>query len=105
MTPDGIHAEGNLPLKDGEQIRVESEVPKDLVPSPNLILEKSGTSDLYYDFHYSYNFNFVFVDPPVLDVESDESLMGFEGTEEEKEELIKKLQSNYEEKKPVMMII
>lgn len=98
LTPEGFHAEGNLPLEDGEQIRIESEIPKELVPSPHVILEKSSTADLYYDFHYSYNFKFVFLDPPNLDLENDEAFMGFEGDEMAREALKARLKNTYAEK-------
>lgn len=72
ITKDAIHAEGNIELKIGEKIRLDTAIPKSSIPSKHFIVKNVVDHNLYYDFKYAYELEFVFVDEPALD----ESHMG-----------------------------
>lgn len=69
ITPDSIHAEGNFPQKKGDVIELTSALSKTLVPSVNFIVTETDNNDLYYDFDYSYDLSFKFIDDPELNRE------------------------------------
>lgn len=86
ITKNGIHAEGDLPLNVGEKIKLNSSIPKNNIPSPFYIVKEVSQSNLYYDFRYSYELDFIFVDEPEFNV--DESSFG--EVDEEKREKAKR---------------
>lgn len=67
ITKDSIHAEGNIELKIGEKIRLDTAIPKSSIPSKHFIVKNVVDHNLYYDFKYAYELEFVFVDEPALD--------------------------------------
>ena len=67
ITPEYIHAEGDFPQKKGDVLKLETSLPKDLIPSQKFLVNDVTTSDLYYDFEYAYNLGIKFVDDPVFD--------------------------------------
>jgi hypothetical protein len=71
ITKDGLHAEGNIPLVVGEKIKLCSSIPKNTIPSSYYIVKLVEQSNLYYDFRYAYELDFVFVDEPEVDDEAD----------------------------------
>ncbi len=57
-----IHCEGNFPLQAGELIECPNNLPKDIVPSCQFIVKKVVPHGVYYDYDYSYDLEFVFID-------------------------------------------
>ncbi len=75
IAADYIHAEGNLFLQKGEVVSIETHLPSDIVPSQKFIVKEVKTSDLYYDYKFSYDLEMLFVDKPgVDDAEMEEAL-------------------------------
>lgn len=66
MTKDAIHAEGNIELKPGDQITMHLDLPASVLPSKNFVVKVVDNKNLYYDFKYSYELQYVFVDKPEL---------------------------------------
>lgn len=64
ITPKLIHAEGNLKVAPGQIITVESDIPKDRVPSQRFFVRNVGAEGLYYSVNYFYDFEFQFADEP-----------------------------------------
>jgi len=64
-----IHAEGNLRFQKGEVVDIKTHLPKENVPSRKFIVKNISTSDLYYDYMYSYDLEMLFVDKPGVDDE------------------------------------
>jgi hypothetical protein len=62
MTPQFIHAEGNLRLTPGQKIQIRSKIPRSVLPSTTFIVQKVGTENLYYDYQYWYDLEMVYVD-------------------------------------------
>jgi hypothetical protein len=69
IAADYIHAEGNLFLRKGEIVEIETQLSKDIIPSNKFIVGEVKTSDLYYDYNYSYDLEMLFVDKPAVDDE------------------------------------
>ncbi len=67
ITPEYIHVEGNMKLNKGEVIEVTSKIPQKILPSIKYIVRNSYTTDLYYDYRYSYDLDYVYVDKPELE--------------------------------------
>lgn len=84
ITKDGIHAEGDIPLEVGEKISLSSSIPQKNIPSSYYIVKAVEETNLYYDFRYAYELDFVFVDEPQLDEESIGDALG-EVDEEKKQ--------------------
>jgi len=57
-----IHCEGNFPLVVGDVIECPNNLPKDIVPSSQFVVKKISEHNLYYDYNYSYDLEFVFID-------------------------------------------
>ncbi|OUR97939.1 hypothetical protein A9Q84_07015 [Halobacteriovorax marinus] len=64
ITPDSIHAEGNFPQKKGDVVELTSALDKKLIPSKHFTVSETDNNDLYYDFDYSYDLSFKFIDDP-----------------------------------------
>lgn len=64
ITPDYVHIEGNLRLEEDETIVLDSAIPRKIVPSRRFVVKKSHADGLYYDFKYSYDLHFCYVDEP-----------------------------------------
>ncbi|WP_127717512.1 hypothetical protein [Halobacteriovorax sp. HLS] len=78
ITPDYIHAEGDFPQKKGDFIELISSLPKDIIPSKTFTVNEVSNNDLYYDFEYSYNLGFTFVDEPEFSNDEVDKAMGIE---------------------------
>lgn len=64
VTATHIHVEGDLKLKEGALIEMETQIPPKLVPSKKFLVAKTYTNKLYFDHAFGYDLNFVYVDPP-----------------------------------------
>lgn len=64
ITPTYIHAEGNMELEEGSLIELNTHIPKKLVPSRWYRVKTIDDKNLYYDYKFSYDLEFVFVDEP-----------------------------------------
>jgi hypothetical protein len=90
ISPEHIHVETNFQLEVGSTVKIESAIPKNLVPSKFFIVKESYTTNLYYDFTYAYDLEFVYVDMPVI-TSLEERLMGIEDQDK-----IKKIHEQFE---------
>jgi len=61
------HVESNLPLNVGDEIELVSEIPKKNVRSQKFIVKNSEDKDLYYDFPYGHDLEYLFIDPPDIE--------------------------------------
>ncbi len=61
ITKDSVHAEGNIELKVGETVTIDLDIPTSLLPSREFIVKAVDDKNLYYDFKYAYELQFVFV--------------------------------------------
>ncbi len=95
IAPTYMHVEGNFFLEEGKTVVFDSEVPVKSVPSKRFIVKNRTESGLYYDFNYSYDLDFVFVDEPVFDEESQDDALGV-SDEKERLKIIKKAKKNQE---------
>jgi hypothetical protein len=64
ITPTSLHAEGNLKLEKGQRVTLEIGIDRRIVPSSEFILTKIESKNLYYDYNYSYQFNFLYANEP-----------------------------------------
>lgn len=93
IAPTYMHVEGNLFLDEGKTVVFNSSVPIKNVPSKRYIVKNREQSNLYYDFNYSYDLDFVFVDEPVLGEEHQEDALGVTD-EKERLAIIKNAKKN-----------
>lgn len=84
FAPTYVHCEGNLKLNKGDVIEIESEIPKSVVPSNKYIIKHIEDADLYYDFKYTYDLEYVFVDEPDFEADAEAELLGVEDEEEQR---------------------
>lgn len=79
VTPTSLHAEGNVKIDVDTKLSINSEIPVKMVPSRNFICKDLSDHNLYYDYKYSYEFQFIYVDEPEFnDQELEEKLEGME---------------------------
>lgn len=78
ITKDAIHAEGNIPLTTGDTASVHIDLPVSLLPSKNFIVKNVDNKNLYYDFKYSYELQFVYLDKSEFKEEDQEDQLGEE---------------------------
>jgi hypothetical protein len=71
IAPTYIHVEGNFDLKEGSTVFFKNEIPLSNVPSQKFIVKNRSQSNLYYDFNYSYDLDFLFINNDLDDVEGD----------------------------------
>ncbi len=95
IAPTYMHVEGNFYLEEGSRVVFNSEIPTKSVPSKQFIVKNRTNSNLYYDFNYSYDLDFVFVDEPKLEEEHQEDALGVDN-EQERLKIIKKAKKNQE---------
>ncbi len=101
IAPTYIHVEGNFHLKEGNQVHFKNEIPLTNVPSQNFIVKNPAAHNLYYDFNYSYDLDFVFVDKPEEEISEDDIVdpKKLEGLDEaDKEKMRIKLIKEHKEK-------
>ncbi len=65
-TATSMHVEGNLKLEKGAKVQITHAVPPKVFSSEKFIVKDVGTTNLYYDYKYSYDLEYVYVDEPVL---------------------------------------
>ncbi len=63
ITTDLLHVEGNLMLPKGELIEFLHDLPRSNVGSKQVLVKDMQTSNLYYDYKYSYDLGLQFVEP------------------------------------------
>ncbi len=64
LTKDYMHVEGNLRLNKGDRITLGSSIPSDMLPSKNFVVREVSTRNLYYDYRYGTDLNYLYLDPP-----------------------------------------
>lgn len=106
ITDKGIHAEGNLSLEEGQEIELQNAIPTSIVPSKRYRVAKVDQVNLYYDFRYSYDLDFMFVDPPQHDFSEYEMMIAATEDEAEKRRLEKKIisEKSYKEREAQTML-
>lgn len=91
ITEKGLHAEGNLSLDVGQEIEIQSSIPNSIVPSKRYKVSAVDQINLYYDSRYSYDLDFMFIDPPDIDLTNLEIMLEEAKTDEEKRKIEKKI--------------
>jgi len=79
ITPTYIHMEGNIKLSKDDIVTLNNDIPERMVPSKKFVVKDIREFDLYYDYKYGYDLQFVYVDEPQFDdVELEEKLEGLD---------------------------
>lgn len=86
ITPTYIHMEGNIKLAKDDIITLNNDIPDRLVPSKKFVVKDIRDFDLYYDYKYGYDLQFVYVDEPQFD--DDELEEKLEGRDENQRVLL-----------------
>ncbi len=95
ITPTHIHVEGNFYLEEGTIVHFKNHIPKKNVPSENFEVQNRSEQNLYYDFNYSYDLEFKYVDPPELTDEKEDDAAQIE----DEAERVKALKQAKEDKR------
>jgi hypothetical protein len=82
-----IHAEGNIKLREGDIITLRTEFDNAMIPSDRFVVKKVTDSNLFFNYRYAYDLDFVFVDRPNFD-DLDEEYVGVEHTVDEDGEVV-----------------
>jgi hypothetical protein len=69
ITPTYIHLEGNIKLLQDDIITLNNDIPDRLIPSKKFLIKEIREFDLYYDYKYAYDLQFIYVDEPQFDDE------------------------------------
>ena len=101
ITQSTMHLEGNLPMKKDQKVSFDIGIPKNIVPSKNFIVRKVYKENLYYDFTYAYDVDFVIADEPTYDDLENEERTLLEGaeTDEEKEKIVDTVKRKKDQRK------
>lgn len=86
ITPSYIHMEGNIKLSKDDIIILNNDIPDRLVPSKKFVVKDIRDFDLYYDYKYGYDLQFIYVDEPQFD--DDELEAKLEGLDENQRALL-----------------
>ncbi len=100
FSPTYVHCEGNLRLNKGDIIEIESEIPEKIVPSKFYIIKHIDSEDLYYDFKYSYDLEYVYVDEPDFEADAEAELLGVED-EDEQRKILEKAKAGINESRDI----
>lgn len=84
LTPDYIHIEGNRSFESGEKIELFVNIASDTLPSRHFVVKETSKRNIYYDYNYACDLNYVYVDPPEL--KEDEIADGLGAEDEEKKQ-------------------
>ncbi len=95
IAPTYMHVEGNILLQEDSKVFFNSQVPAKNIPSKRFVVKNRSDINLYYDFNYSYDLDFVFVDEPELGEDQQEDALGVKD-EQERLKIIKKAKKNQE---------
>ncbi|MDD0853184.1 hypothetical protein HBN50_08750 [Halobacteriovorax sp. GB3] len=68
--PDYIHLECNNKFEQGELVSLKLDFKSNMIPSQKYKIKNINKSNLYYDFEYAYDLDFIFLDPPEMDPEA-----------------------------------
>src|SRR3989339_232827 len=69
-TASYMRAESNMKYGKGDIVEIETAIPEKVMPSHHFIVRNVQESDLFYDYRYAYDLDYVFVDKPeTIDVE------------------------------------
>ncbi len=96
LTKDYMHVEGNLRLNKGDRITLQSNIPSEFLPSKNFAVREVSTRNLYYDYRYGTDLNYVYVDAPEYNESEIADGLG-EEDEVKKEKLIKEAKLKHRE--------
>ena len=95
IAPTYMHVEGNIHLAEDSKVFFNSQIPTKNIPSKRFIVKNRSDINLYYDFNYSYDLDFVFVDEPELEEDQQVDALGVKD-EQERLKVIKKAKKNQE---------
>lgn len=76
ITKDSVHAEGNILLQPGDVITVHLDMPSSLLPSKDFVVKAVDDKNLYYDYKYSYELEYVYVNKPEIQESDQADLLG-----------------------------
>ena len=75
FSPTHMHVESDMFYSKGDILELNTEINKKIMPSNHFIVRAAYTSDLYYDYKFGYDLDYVFVDKPELEeVDGDEKV-------------------------------
>jgi hypothetical protein len=97
ITPTSIHVEGNIKLEKGEIVEIESAIPVKNVPSKKFKVRDISDTNLYYDYRYAYDLDFIFVDEPELREDEFEDALG-ETDERRRAKLVQEAKNRRQER-------
>lgn len=96
VSPKGIHAEGNIKLEEGSIIELTTNVPKNIIPSRKYRVSKVDDKNLFFNYIYNYELEFIYVDEPENQIEKTrEEMVG--ASEEQIEAVLRTVKGRYEE--------
>lgn len=67
FAPTYMHVEGNIKLEKGQKIRLHHNIPAKVFMSEYFVVRSVSTADMYYDYKYSYDLEYIYVDEPKLE--------------------------------------
>lgn len=67
FSPTSMHVEGNVKFSKGQKVQIKHNIPIKMMPSQYFIVNEISSQNMYFDYKYSYDLQYTFVDPPVLD--------------------------------------
>ncbi len=97
ISEKGIHAEGNLQVKEGSEITIQNAIPRQVIASQRFRVSKIEQNNLYYDASHAYDFDFLFVDAPKAAVNDLEMMIASTDDAAEKAKLEQKLRQQREQ--------
>lgn len=96
LTKDYMHVEGNLRLGKGDRITLQSSIPGEYLPSKNFAVRDVSTRNLYYDYRYGTDLNYIYLDAPEFNEDEIADGLG-EEDEDKKAALIKEAKAKHRE--------
>ncbi len=95
IAPDYIHMEGNLKIEKGQEVVFDIKIPNGIVSSKKFIVKDVSLENHYYNFKYTYNLSFVYVDEQNMEgIDCEEKLLLDKAKSSEEEKYIKNKMEN-----------
>ena len=67
FTPTYMHVEGNVKLSKGDKLRIRHNLPAKIMGTDFFVVKETSSQNMYYDYKYSYDLEYLFLESPVLD--------------------------------------
>jgi len=62
ISPLNLYMEGNTRFEEGDIVELETEIPKNILPSRKFTVKKISSSNLYYDYRFGFDLTYNFID-------------------------------------------